>query len=256
MDEIFQSAQANVMLVPSIFWNNFLWPDLCDEPRQAILDPKSKTYAAMLTYAKELVSRYQDDPATLLMWEIGNEYSWCRPQCVTIPGTRGRPGTLGTRPVRTLDDNMTTDMLAGPFYKSNHLRISAPFDPNHLVTSGDAAQGTRAAPCERAFPKTIWKQDTLTDHCVPADGDTRPLDVMCIHYYGNLDGRFPPGENRRRRRPELPAWNCYGVCPHRERPPGCRFSWANSANTTRVSSRIQTPVSPARPSTCSKGGAT
>jgi|APIni6443716594_1056825.scaffolds.fasta_scaffold27001_2 mannan endo-1,4-beta-mannosidase len=198
MDEIFSCARRhNVMLVPSIFWNNFLWPDLCDEPRQAILDPKSKTYAAMLTYAKELVSRYQDD-SNILLWEIGNEYaSGVDLNLAERPRDNGAGSrNLGTRPERTLDDSITTDMLRS-MYKSITAHIHT-FDPNHLVTSGDAGPRDTSRSLRESFPKTIWNKDTLNDHLASLLTVTpEPLDVMSIHYYGNLEGRFPPGEKPR-----------------------------------------------------------
>jgi hypothetical protein len=43
------------------------------------------------------------------------------------------------------------------------------------------------------FPKAVWEEDSLEDHHASLRlGQPKPLDVMCIHYYGNLKGEFPP----------------------------------------------------------------
>jgi hypothetical protein len=95
-----------------------------------------------------------------------------------------------------LDDSITTDMLRS-MYKSITAHIHT-FDPNHLVTSGDAGPRDTSRSLRESFPKTIWNKDTLNDHLASLLTVTpEPLDVMSIHYYGNLEGRFPPGEKPR-----------------------------------------------------------
>lgn len=195
MDDVFARArERGVMLVPSVFWLKFLWSDLCDEPLGAIVDPKSKTYAAMRTFATELVSRYKDD-ANVLMWELGNEYFLAadlnagdRP---TAHGAGARH--LGTRPVRTIEDSLTTAMLRS-FYSSMaaHIRSNA---PNHLITGGDAGPRPTSVSLREKFPKAVWTEDSLRDHLASLlAANPAPLDVISIHHYGNTEGSFPPGE--------------------------------------------------------------
>jgi hypothetical protein len=194
MEQVFAHARKHeVMLIPSVFWLKFLWPDLCDEPLGSIVDPKSKTYVAMRTYATELVSRYKDD-ANVLMWELGNEY-----HLVADLDAGARPKSagagakhLGTRPERTREDSLTTDMLR-QFYIDMTTYIKG-LDPNHLVTSGDAGPRPTSRALRENFPKAVWTPDSLADHLASLrDGQPSPLDVRCIHYYGNLEGDFPEG---------------------------------------------------------------
>jgi hypothetical protein len=195
MDEVFRHArEKDVMLVPDLFWMSYLWSDLCDEPRGKIADPNSKTYQAMRTYATELVSRYKDDP-NVLMWELGNEYFLSADlDASRIPKAHGAGAKhLGTRPVRTRDDNLTTAQLVA-FYANMTAHLHA-IDPNHLVSSGDSRPRPQSRSLRENYPKQVWKQDSLADHMASLlQGQARPLDVISIHYYGNLDGSFPPGE--------------------------------------------------------------
>jgi len=194
MDDLSRHArEQGVMLVPSIFWNNYLWPDLCDEPLGAIVGPASRTNAAMRKYAAELVSRYKDDP-NVLMWELGNEYFLAADlNAAHHPQAAGAGAAhLGTRPERTQEDSLTSAMLRA-FYTdmTSHIRTLA---PNHLVTSGDAGPRSTSRSLRESFPKTVWREDSLRDHLAALlDANPAPLDVMSVHYYGNLKGEFPPG---------------------------------------------------------------
>jgi len=195
MDEVFRHArEKDVMLLPSLFWMSYLWSDLCDEPRGKIADPNSKTYQAMRTYATELVSRYKDDP-NVLMWELGNEYFLSADlDASRNPKAHGAGAkALGTRPARTREDSLTTDQLVA-FYANMTAHLHA-IDPNHLVTSGDSGPRPTSRSLRENFPKQVWKEDSLADHMASLrQGQARPLDVICIHYYGNRDGSFPPDE--------------------------------------------------------------
>jgi len=199
MDEVFNAArEKGVMLVPSIFWLHYLWPDLCDEPRSAIADPTSKTRKAMWTYATELVTRYKDDP-NVLIWEIGNEYFLSADlDAGNLPKASGAGAKrLGTRPERTRADSLTTDMLRS-FYMAITTHVHA-LDPNHLVTSGDAGPRTTSLSLRENFPKPVWDEDSLRDHLASLlTANPQPLDVMSIHAYGNLDGAFPDGKKPHR----------------------------------------------------------
>lgn len=199
MDEVFKAArEKGVMLVPSIFWLHYLWPDLCDEPRSAIADPASKTRSAMWKYATEIVTRYKDDP-NVLMWEIGNEYFLSADLDAGMnPKADGAGGKhLGTRPERTAADSLTTDMLRS-FYTAITTHVHA-LDPNHLVTSGDAGPRATSLSLRKNFPKPVWDEDGLRDHLASLLTATpQPLDVMSIHAYGNLDGAFPAGQTPER----------------------------------------------------------
>jgi len=187
MDDLFALCREHqVKLVPSIFFNHLMWPDLCDEPWQAARDPDSKTYKAMHRYAREIVSRYKDD-TNVLAWEIGNEYStmadlnWAG---MPEAGGAGLPG-LGTRPKRVLEDSMTADMLRD-FVQEMAVFIKS-IDPNHLVTTGDAHPREHSWSLRESFPNTVWEKDTLRQFLSSLlASQPEPFDVMSIHHYGNL----------------------------------------------------------------------
>ena len=193
MDEVFTHARKHdVMLVPSIFWMKYLWSDLCDEPLGSIVDPKSRTYSAMRTYATELISRYKNDP-NVLMWELGNEYFLAADLDAGVrPNSAGAGAKhLGTRPQRSREDSLTTAMLRS-FYTNMTTHIHN-IDPNHLVTSGDSGPRPTSRSLRESFPKAVWEEDSLEEHLASLWlGQPRPLDILCIHYYGNLTGAFPP----------------------------------------------------------------
>ena len=198
MDAVFGHArEKDVMLVPSLFWMSYLWSDLCDEPRGKIADPNSKTYQAMRTYTTELVSRYKDDP-NVLMWELGNEYFLSADLDASHNPKANGAGAkhLGTRPARNREDSLTTDQLV-TFYSNMSSHLHA-IDPNHLVTSGDAGPRNTSRSLRDRFPKAVWTEDSPRDHLASLlTANPVPLDVMSIHYYGNLTGAFPAGTKPR-----------------------------------------------------------
>jgi hypothetical protein len=147
----------------------------------------------MRTYATELVSRYKDDP-NVLLWELGNEYFLSADLNAAMNPSASGAGArhLGTRPRRTTDDSLTTDMLK-TFYThmAKHIKTLA---PNHLVTSGDAGPRNCSRSLRESFPANVFKEDNLPDHIESLrQSQPAPLDVISIHYYGNLTGSFPEG---------------------------------------------------------------
>jgi len=187
MDEVFALCRDhNIRLVPSIFWHIAMWPDICDEPRQAMLDPESRTFAAMHKYAGELVSRYKDD-TNVLCWEIGNEYSTHADlNLATMPGTSGagNPG-LGTRAKRVFEDSLTSGMIRQFMIEmTTHIKG---IDPNHLVTSGDAHPRETSWSLRESFPEHVWTIDTVRQFLSSLlASQPEPLDVISIHHYGHL----------------------------------------------------------------------
>lgn len=199
MDEVFAFAsQQDVMLIPSIFWQTYLWPDLCDEPRRAIADPSSRTYAAMRAYLETLVSRYRDDP-NVLLWEIGNEYyleADLNPKYhAKAMGAGGR--NLGTRAERTQDDALTSETLRA-FYVDVAAHIRR-LDAHHLIAGGDSGPRPTSRSLRASFPRNVFAPDSLRDYVNSMlEACPAPLDVLSIHFYGNPNGTFPPGKPTQR----------------------------------------------------------
>jgi sialate O-acetylesterase len=73
MDMLVQTAEeAEVGLIPSIFWRISTYPELMGETRDQIANPDSDTWQFMSNYVHEVIGRYKDSPA-IWGWEFGNE---------------------------------------------------------------------------------------------------------------------------------------------------------------------------------------
>ncbi len=73
MDLLVKTAEeADVGLIPSVFWRIATYPDIFDEYADAWGDPESQTRQFMSAYVAELVTRYKDSPA-IWGWEFANE---------------------------------------------------------------------------------------------------------------------------------------------------------------------------------------
>ncbi len=189
MDEIFNLCREhNIKLIPSIFWNIDMWPMICEEDRQAILDPNSKTYKSMYKYAYEIVSRYKDD-TNVLMWEITNEGflsadvqmegRTAPPEGVYLPDNKLRKKTWKK------EDSLPAPMLR-KFYLEMTKYIKS-IDPNHLVTSGDANVRETSQSLRESFPDQVWIVDSLRQNMANLlNSQPEPLDVFSFHQYGSF----------------------------------------------------------------------
>ncbi|MCL5103607.1 MAG: cellulase family glycosylhydrolase [Armatimonadetes bacterium] len=195
MDEVFALCRENgVKLVPSIFFNIYQWPMMCDEHTQAISDPTSKTCKAMHKYLRELVTRYKDD-TNILMWEITNEGFLHADVDMQGRKAHGKSAYLpGAKLVKTewvREDSLSTAMLLR-FYKDIAGSIKR-IDPNHLVTSGDSAVRSTSVSLRENFPEQVWTPDTLRGNLASfLASQPEPLDVIGFHAYGpGLDDPLP-----------------------------------------------------------------
>lgn len=195
MDEVFDLCRAhNIRLIPSLQVVSG-WFYACGEPKQAILDPNSKTYKATYTYVEEFVTRYKDDPV-VLMWELENEAFLAAD--VNMQGRSGLgagqfpAGSPYVKPTLTLEDSLTFDMTV-QVYKE-WASIIKSLDPNHLVTSGDACVRDTSESLRRYFPGQVWVLDSLDQHVANyTESQTEPLDVFSIHAYGPQPSTRWPG---------------------------------------------------------------
>ncbi len=188
MDELVALCRDhNVKLVPSL--NVVMWHsiDNFDEPRQAILDPNSKTYKAAYGYIREFVTRYKDD-TTILMWELLNEGMLASD--VDMKDSKGLPRECypadWTREQKTLtrEDSFTWAMWLR-IYKEQTAFIKS-LDPNHLVTSGDAGTRQECTSRRETFPDFKYWNDTLRESIANnLASQPEPLDVYSYHIYGS-----------------------------------------------------------------------
>lgn len=197
MDEVFNlCSEHKIKLIPSIFWNIDMWPMICEEDRQAILDPNSKTHQYMYKYAREIVSRYKDD-ANVLMWELTNEGflsadvqmegRTAPPEGVYLPNNRLRKKTWKK------EDSLTAQMLR-KFYLEMTSYIKS-IDPNHLVTSGDANVRETSQSLRESFPDQVWIVDSLRQNMANLlNSQPEPLDVFSFHQYGSFNENCKVGD--------------------------------------------------------------
>jgi hypothetical protein len=191
MDELFTLCrQHRVKLVPSL-GTVFKWHLDCGEPRTAVLDPQSRTYAATYGYVREIVTRYRDDP-TVLMWELENEAFLAadvdqrdRP----APGRGIYPAdSHAYRAAYAHEDSLRFEMLLQHY--RNVTALIKKLDPHHLVTSGDAGVREESMSRRETFPDFQWRTDSLREHLSNLlQSQPAPLDVMSLHAYGNFSHR-------------------------------------------------------------------
>lgn len=202
-DEVVELCRAhNLKLVPSLNMMS-TWHWYFNEPRQALLDPGSKTYKASYDYIRQLVTRYKDDPI-ILMWELANEA-----MLGCDVDTEGQPGMSAglyspgaeARTVQTREDSFTWDLLLR-VYKEQTTFIKE-LDPNHLVTSGDASVRAECTSRRETFPNFKYRSDTYREWIANnLASQPEPLEVASYHIYGgpsdttSWDGAFklPPLE--------------------------------------------------------------
>ena len=177
-----------------------------DEPRQAVLNPDSKTYKAVYEYIKQFVSRYKDDPV-VLMWELENE--GMLKVDIDRKGKKRNPTVTinrdqKPRPPYTREDSITFDMLVKLY--EDHTKFIKSIDKNHLVTSGDAGVRRECGSRRRTFPDCKYRNDTFREH-IAHNLLSQPeiLDVFSYHSYGSLQQdqtettqQFSPTERKRR----------------------------------------------------------
>lgn len=189
MDEVFGLCRKHkIKLIPSIFWNIDMWSMICEEDRQAIIDPNSKTYKSMYKYAREIVSRYKDD-TNILMWEITNEGFLSAdvqmegreapPEGVYLPNNKVR------KKIWKKEDSLTAPMLRNFYLEmTNYIKS---IDSNHLVTSGDANVRETSQSLRDSFPDQVWIIDSLRQNMSNLlNSQPEPLDVFSFHQYGSF----------------------------------------------------------------------
>lgn len=113
LDRVVRSAERHgIGLIPSLFWLSSTVPDLVGEPSSRWGDVHSRTYAFMLQYTREVVTRYAGSKA-IWGWEFGNEYNLP----ADLPNAADhRPPvvpTLGTPASRSKEDDLSHAMIRG-----------------------------------------------------------------------------------------------------------------------------------------------
>jgi len=191
MDQLINDAQSyNCLLMPSLFWQLYAFPDLFNEPTGQLFDlsQPSKARNAQVDYVKTFVQRYQNNP-TIVAWELGNEYNLN----VDLNATQQQPAIApgrGTPAYRTAKDNITTDM----YIQWQKLMVDTIHQYNTInprpISSGNAITRSDAT----------WLRDNYYNpNPPPITFDTREqfynlsyyqnyyVDWISVHIYGGND---------------------------------------------------------------------
>lgn len=185
MDGVVKAAEdTGVGLIPSLFWWTAGVPDLVGEPVGKWGDPASKTRAFMVTYVRQVVTRYVDSPA-LWAWEFGNEYSLA----ADLPNAADvRPPalpSLGGPAARSAADDLTAEIIraATVAFAQEIRRI----DPHRLITTGHSLPRPTA---HHQYTELSWGQDSVLEfqqNLIFMTPD--PIDLVSIHVYPDPTGK-------------------------------------------------------------------
>lgn len=188
-DELIQTAKRlDIRLIPVIYWNLYLFPDMANECVQDMLtNPDSRSRQYLWLYSYQLVSRYKNEP-TILFWELTNEMNLGADLEFMFPYGRSQlnPVHEGTAFMRLRRDNFTTEQMI-PFLKE-WARFVRRMDPNHLIGSGFSAPRPAAQHLRKAQGKGDWTEDSKQEmETYLRDTHPDPIDLISIHFYRKHD---------------------------------------------------------------------
>lgn len=209
-DQLVADARARgLRLVPSMFWNLYMFPDAFGEPIGKLFTPASVTRVKAEQYVTEFVTRYANEPA-IAAWELGNEYnlladldvSSCN-VCGTNTNACGALApSLGTPCQRSAADNLfscntcrsvtSTQQDLGQFTSAIAQKVKS-LDPlQRPFSSGNgypraAAWHLGKSPC----PACDWTLDSPTEYSSALTQlHGAGVDWVSVHHY-------PGAENKR-----------------------------------------------------------
>lgn len=171
-DRVVRAAErARVGLIPSIFWNFMIFPDMAGEPRDQWGNPASRTQARMREVTGAIVERYKGSPA-LWAWEFGNEPNLAAdlPNAVNF---RKKGGT-------ERDDLKSGAMVTMLTEFAKEVRRH---DARRLIIAGHSHP--RASAWHNSAEKS-WKPDTREQTMEILKRDNpEPYDSLGIHVYAD-----------------------------------------------------------------------
>ncbi|MHB9035520.1 MAG: cellulase family glycosylhydrolase [Armatimonadota bacterium] len=189
LDTMFAAVRrANLKIIPVIYWNAYLFPDMTGETLQYLItnkDSRSRQYLDY--YIQQLVTRYKDEEC-ILFWELWSELNLAADLEFIRPyGYLDLNITeMGTPPTRVRRDNYTTEQ-AIPFLR-DMARMVRSIDPNHLISSGHSIQRHSAQHLRLAKGKGDWTLDNRKEtEQYLKDTHPDPIDIISIHLYNFFD---------------------------------------------------------------------
>ncbi len=182
LDLVVKTAEeANVGLIPSLFWRTETYPDLVDEFNQEWANPQSKTSAFMRTYVREVVTRYRDAKA-IWGWEFANEMNLA---CDLPNGMEFLGKQLPHLKVNLAKDerHLLTYRIAGAAWKAFATEVRL-YDPYRFITTGNSMP--RESAWHNATEKG-WKQDSSAQAFEAfAWMSPAPNNVASAHFYPEI----------------------------------------------------------------------
>ena len=191
MDVLFADAEKlQVGLIPSLFWNPFMFADLAGDPLSELFSNSTSTSSNMLKeYVGKFVGRYQHSPS-VFAWEIGNENN------LRIDLDFGRLNmseidtSQGTPTHRSRADNVSTANLV-EFQHRVAAWIKAADKHGHPISTGHSTPRPSAWHLARAYLQpgnsSRWEPDTEDQFDETVAIQAAGCDLVSFHYYGWVD---------------------------------------------------------------------
>ncbi len=210
VDQLMVDARSRQLrLVPSLLWNAWLFPDLNNQPLNAMFTPGSATRTMVDQYVREFVQRYANEPA-VAVWEIGNEWNLLADldfsTCTVCAGSAmnncgSLAPSLGTACSRSAADTVyscnscrgvsTTTQDLGQWAQSmaqlikQHDTLQRPVSTGHAYPRPSAWHLARS-PC----PSCNWTVDSETEFTQTLGQlHPSPIDFISVHAYPGDDAK-------------------------------------------------------------------
>ena len=205
---IVDAKSCNCTLIPSLFWNIFVLPDLFNESLSLLMDTSqvSKARDAQDVLTNEFLTRYNNE-SIIVAWELTNELNLLMDTNISS----SQPlicVACGTPPKRTLADNISTSMAvswqsrlanmlrstSSPSTTSNNNNNNSPI-PSRLISSGHSIARPAARWLRESFIKPIpgpsWVIDTPLEFGESTALQNVGVDILSAHIYADHDnGRW------------------------------------------------------------------
>jgi len=182
-----ECADRGIKLVPVIWWNKWLFPDMAAESFDQLFVSGSDARDYLFEYAEELVDRYKDDD-TILFWELTNEINLGADLDYGSRTSTGIAPSLGTPTQRDASDNYSTAEMAD--LMEDLADLIKGLDPTRLISAGYSRPRPNAyhlaASPEWSGPD--WTTDSIsemTSYMSSVNPD--PIEIVSIHLYNNGD---------------------------------------------------------------------
>lgn len=180
MDQVVRCAEKNhIGLIPSLFWKLATFTEVVGEPADRLGDRQSKVSQFIVTYTKEMVSRYRDSPA-IWGWEFGNE--------ANNGVDMSRKG-----PLPSFEENggvrLTSNQLAAA-YRLFAQTVRA-LDPSRVISTGTTVP--RPAAWHNAHQEPRQHDSAEQSYAMLLLESPDPVDLLSIHVYQKSQRLAPYG---------------------------------------------------------------